>query len=416
MVTVIGLGFVGLTTALGLCEFGNTVYGIDTNNILVEQLKKTSVPFMEPFIPEKLSQYLNTSFYLDRTLEEAVRDSEAVFICVGTPYGENGSADLTYIFSAIDEIIACIKDDKYRTIVIKSTIPPSTTANRIIPYIKSKGMAVPDQIGVATNPEFLREGHCFEDFVHCDRIVIGTEDKRSEDILRKTYAKVNSPILTVSYNTSEFIKYLSNSVLACLISFSNEMSMAADAIGDIDIASAFKIVGMDKRWQTGSIRSYFYPGCGYGGYCLPKDTNALYSLAESAGFDCRMLKDIIKINDNMPKETARKIVSLIPDDRKDMCIGILGLSFNVGSDDVRDASAAKIIKCLNEMGYTNICGFDPVATEKFRRMYSDLECSYTADYENILNTADVLVLVTPWEMFKNIKDTGKEIVDCRYAL
>lgn len=268
---------------------------------------------------------------------------------------------------------------------------------------------------MANNPEFLREGHCWEDFTHADRIVLGVSDERSEEMLRRIYANEKAPVCCVSLNTGEFIKYLSNTSLACLISYANEMSMAADAIGGINVAEAFRILHMDKRWQDGSIRSYFYPGCGYGGYCLPKDTNAFYARARDNGFDGQILRNIIHVNEDMPRVTARRIAQAAGKD-KEAAIGILGLSFNPGSDDVRDTPSAKIIRALNEAGYRNILAYDPVAMNEFQAHYKlDYRCADT--YDEVIDQAQTLAIVTAWPMFADLrKRTDKPIVDCRYML
>lgn len=415
MVTVIGLGFVGLTTALGLSEYGHQVYGIDIDKSRSGLIAAGQLPFSEPDLQAVLSRHLDKNFAVTDSWEEAVSNSEAIFYCVGTPYGENSQADLTSLFSAIDRTITAIHDDRFRAFVIKSTVPPSTAKDLVLPHIAENYPTHSACIGVANNPEFLREGHCWEDFIHADRIVIGTNDAQSERILEKLYQPSGIPIRHVSLNTAEFIKYLSNTSLACLISFANEMSLAADAIGDVDIADAFHIVHMDKRWQTGSIRSYLYPGCGYGGYCLPKDTNAFYALAKSKGIECGILKNVIDTNDAMPTTTAQRIADAAPD--QNTVVGILGLSFNPGSDDVRDTPAAKIIRELNLRGYQNIIAYDPIAVEPFRRSYPLLSCRYANSYSQLCDQADVFALVTAWDCFKDIqRRSDKPVIDCRYML
>ncbi len=364
---------------------------------------------------EALTRHLGRNFIPTIDWKRAVAESECVYYCVGTPYGEDGQADLTYLYSAIEQTLNAIHDDKFRVLVTKSTIPPSTTEKRIIPFLTERGVKVPEQLGVANNPEFLREGHCWEDFTHADRIVLGVSDERSEAVLRKLYEKEKAPVCCVSLNTGEFIKYLSNTSLACLISYANEMSMAADAIGGIDVANAFRILHMDKRWQTGSIRSYFYPGCGYGGYCLPKDTNAFHAQAKTHGFDGQILKQVIRLNDEMPEVTANRIIRASGGD-KATCIGILGLSFNPGSDDVRDTPSAKIIRALNEAGYRNIVAYDPVAVKEFQKHYS-LECRYADTYEELLAQAETMAITTAWPMFADVRErTNAPVVDCRYML
>ena len=368
VITVFGLGFVGLTTSLGFAEYGHKVYGVEINPSRLSEIQAGKLPFLEPGLDDALLRHLGNRFIpiAADQLKEAVEESDCVYYCVGTPYGKDGQADLTYLFSAIDQTLEARPQDRYQVMVVKSTIPPSTTSGKIIPYLESKGIKVGEDVGVANNPEFLREGHCWDDFMNADRIVLGVSDERSADVLRKVYATVTEPVFCVSLNTGEFIKYLSNTLLATLISYSNEMSIVADTIGGIDTAEAFRILHMDKRWGGATMASYVYPGCGYGGYCLPKDTNALYAVSRTAGFDAQILHHVIDTNDNMPTFIAQKIIRAIGDDKQQR-IGILGLSFKPGSDDVRDTPSAKIIQALLDAGYHNICGYDPVAIDEFKR-------------------------------------------------
>lgn len=415
VVTVVGLGFVGLTTALGFAEYGHKVYGIEVNESRLATIKSGKLPFFEPGLDEALIRHIGKNFIPTTDWNLAVSESDFVYYCVGTPYGENGEADLTYLYGAIEQTLESMKDSRFRVLVTKSTIPPGTTKNRIVPFIEKKGLKVGVGFGVANNPEFLREGHCWDDFINADRIVLGVSDEKSAEMLKNLYEKAGCPVHTVSLNTGEFIKYLSNTSLALLISYSNEMSMAADALGDIDVAKAFRILHEDKRWQTGSIRTYFYPGCGYGGYCLPKDTNAFYANAKSAGFDGQMLKNTICVNDAMPDVTANRIIKVCANS-SDKVIGILGLSFNPGSDDVRDTPAAKIIRKLNEYGYKKIVAYDPIAIDEFRKHY-DLTVEYENKLEDVIKKSDVLAITTAWSDFKDIKSkTDKPVVDCRYML
>lgn len=411
MVTVFGLGFVGLTTALGFAHMGYKVYGIDVDEKRKELLRKGELPFLEPYMEDVLKENINKNFVVTDDVEEAIKDSEYVFYCVGTPYGNNGAADLTYLFSAIDTTIEAINDDKYRVLVTKSTIPPSTTAEKIYPYVKSKGN-VANKLGVANNPEFLREGHCWQDFIEADRIVLGCNDDKSKEMLVKLYEPMNIPIKCVSHSTGEFIKYLSNTLLATLISYSNEMAEVADNIGGIEIAEAFRILHMDKRWNNCNMTSYVYPGCGYGGYCLPKDTCALYSQSTEKGFEPNILKNVIETNNNMAKSIVKKIVKGLD---KNASIGILGLSFKPESDDVRDTPAAKIIKELINQGYNNIKAFDPVAIEEFKLRYPDIDIEYCVNIGDVYNNSDVIAVVTAWKDFNVLKECrDKKILDCRY--
>ncbi len=413
VVTVFGLGFVGLTTAVGFAEKGVTVYGIDVNTKRMDILKKGKLPFHEPGLDEALVRNLGKNFQLTEDAASAVAVSDCVYYCVGTPYGEGGEADLTYLYGAIDTTLQACKDGRYRVLVTKSTIPPSTTSEKIIPYIQSKGFELGKQLGVANNPEFLREGTCWEDFMHADRIVLGVSDDRASKILLELYDGFDIPKFCVSLNTGEFIKYLSNTLLATLISYSNEMAQLADTIGEIDVAQAFRILHMDKRWNGCNMTSYVYPGCGYGGYCLPKDTNAIYALGKAKGFDGQILKNVIAVNDRRPEYMTAQIEENI---EKDSCIGILGLSFKPESDDVRDTPAAKVISGLVDDGYTNIIAYDPLAMEEFRQHY-DLPIIYEDSKAKVLDKADEVVILTAWKEFADIQSlTEERIVDCRYML
>ena len=362
---------------------------------------------------EVLREHLNKNFFVTDDIKAAVADSEIIYYCVGTPYGADGSADLKYLFSAVDMTIAAVADDKFRVLVTKSTIPPSTTSEKIIPYVEEK-TGGSKNFAVANNPEFLREGHCWEDFLGADRIVIGCDSEKAREMLVKLYAPMNIPIKCVTPNTGEFIKYLSNTLLATLISFSNEMAQIADTIGGIEVAEAFRILHMDKRWNGCNMTSYVYPGCGYGGYCLPKDTNAMFAQSRVKGFEPQILKNVIATNDSRPKNIAARIVKDLP---KNSTVGILGLSFKPLSDDVRDTPALRIIREILAAGYEKIVAYDPAANEEFARRYPDVPVKILASAREVYNAADVLAIVTAWEEFRGVPSFGdKKIVDCRYML
>ena len=413
MVTVFGLGFVGLTTALGFAHLGYEVYGIDVDAGRKSTLRRGKLPFYEPYMEEVLQEHLDVNFHVAEDVREAVAKSEFIFFCVGTPYGKNGSADLTYLFQALDTAVDAMADEKFRVIVVKSTIPPSTTSEKVYPYIQGKGEKAA-RIGVANNPEFLREGHCWEDFIHADRIVLGCNDDKSRQMLTKLYEPMGVPIKCVSHNTGEFIKYLSNTLLATMISYSNEMAQVADTIGGIETAEAFRILHMDRRWGNCSMTSYVYPGCGYGGYCLPKDTNALLAQSKEKGFEPAILREVIATNDRRAETMAKKIVGALGEKGK---IGILGLSFKPDSDDVRDTPAARIIRQLNEMGYDDILAYDPVAEEEFARAYPELQLTMRGNRMDVYEKADVVAIVIAWEEFRDVKEkVSVPVVDCRYML
>lgn len=415
MITILGLGFVGLTTGLGFAKKGFKTYGFDIDEERLSRLKNYDIPFFEPYLKDVLKETLGKSFFLDESFENAIKNSEAVFLCVGTPGKEDGSADLTYLFKAIDQILN-VETPKFQVIITKSTVPPSTVSNKVIPYVNQALDSKENrQVGFASNPEFLREGFCWEDFMNPDRIVVGIEGEQAKSILDKIYKPFDAPIHYVSYNTSEYIKYLSNTLLSTLISYSNEMSMIADVIGGIDVPGAFRILHEDKRWygSPAGMAKYVYPGCGYGGYCLPKDTSALASISEENGFSTPILNANLDINKKIKYFIAGKIENEVDVSES---IGILGLSFKPDSDDVRITPTKEIITLLQEKGYTNIFVYDPVSNAEFKKYYPDLQLNYCSNLDEIVEKSDNLVILTGWKEFKKNKGliSTKKVFDYRY--
>lgn len=414
MITILGLGFVGLTTGLGFAKKGFKTYGIDINQERLDKLKNNEIPFHEPHLKEVLTETSGKTFILDASFEDAIKNSEAVFICVGTPSAPDGSADLKYILSAIDQVLE-VEDDKFKVLITKSTVPPSTVSKKVKPYISEKNKVLNRQIGFASNPEFLREGYCWEDFIEPDRIVLGVEDEISKEILNKIYKPFNAPIHYVSYNSAEYIKYLSNTLLSTLISYANEMSIIADAIGDIDVPKAFRILHEDKRWfgEPASMAKYVYPGCGYGGYCLPKDTSALASIAKENGVLPHILDGNLSINDKIKDFVVDKIASKL---NTEDTIGVLGLSFKPDSDDVRLSPSKFIIEKLLEKNYKNIFAYDPLANEEFKTHYPSLNITYINTLEELIDKTGNLVILTAWNEFKVKKEliNKNQVFDFRY--
>ncbi|MDD3237812.1 MAG: UDP-glucose/GDP-mannose dehydrogenase family protein [Candidatus Gastranaerophilales bacterium] len=416
MIAVFGLGFVGLTTALGFSEKGFQVYGYDIDKNKVNSLSSHKIPFYEQQMQEILDKNLNKNFQLSNDIKTAVDNSKIIFLCVGTPSDKDGKADLKYIKSAISDILSNLQKGEKKLLVFKSTIPPSTTKNEIIPYIESKGFVVGKDIFVANNPEFLREGYAWSDFINPDRIILGVEDDYSKSLLTQIYSKFNVDIHYVSLNTSEFIKYLSNTLLSTLISYSNEMSMIASSIGNIDIKTAFNILHEDKRWSGSpcTMQTYTYPGCGFGGYCLPKDTQAMVYKAKEYGYDAKILKNVLDVNSEIKPFWIDKIEKEIP---KSSSLGILGLSFKPNSDDIRQTPAKMIIEMLLEKGYKNINVYDPLANELFDKTYS-LPLNYLNSVEDIVSRCDTLIITTAWNEFMEKQElfSNKKVYDLRYIL
>jgi UDPglucose 6-dehydrogenase len=416
MITVIGLGFVGLTTALGFCEKGFKVYGYDIDREKVNSLRNNKVPFYEPGLDEALIRHSGELFEIVDDLSKAINNSKVVFYCVGTPSDEQGRADLKFLFSAIDDTLKNRTDGNFKVLVVKSTVPPSTTSERILPYLEQQGLKVGKDIGLANNPEFLREGYSWDDFIKPDRIVIGHFDNKSIAIITEIYKAFNAPIHSVSLNSGEFIKYLSNTLLATMISFANEMSMAADAIGDIDIAKAFEILHEDKRWygEPAKMAGYVYPGCGFGGYCLPKDTQAMIMQLRNKGFQAQILDKVMLTNETVKDFVIDKVASHI---NTSETVGILGLSFKANSDDVRQTPVKPILDRLIEKGFENIIAYDPMSNEAFGKLYN-MNIEYADSLEELMEKADATLLLTTWPEFKEKKNLiqTKPLFDFRYFL
>ena len=415
MITVLGLGFVGLTTGLGFAKKGFQTYGFDVDEDRLNSLKNFHIPFHEPHLEEVLRETNDKTFSLTTDFETAIKNSEAIFLCVGTPGKADGSADLKYIYAAIEQILA-VETDKYQVIITKSTVPPSTVAKKVIPFVEEKLAQLPNRkIGFASNPEFLREGYCWEDFIEPDRVVIGVKDDESKKLLDSIYRPFNAPIHYVSYNSAEYIKYLSNTLLSTLISYANEMSIIADSIGDIDIPTAFRILHEDKRWfgTPAGMSKYVYPGCGYGGYCLPKDTAALVETAKENGYTPGILKANLEVNGDIKNFIADAIEEKVD---KSKPVGILGLSFKPDSDDVRITPTKAVIEVLLQKGYKTIYAYDPISNAEFKKYYPDLNIQYCDSLEDILAKTEDVVILTGWREFLDKKDAiqTKNVFDYRY--
>jgi UDPglucose 6-dehydrogenase len=416
VITIVGLGFVGLTTALGFANKGYKVFGIDRDEGKLWKIRNGIVPFKEPYLRAELRKHLSRKFFPGSDISKAVSSSRVIIFCVGTPSDKDGNTNLTILTRAVKEVLAHVRKDRFVTFVIKSTVPPATCSNVIKPLMEKAGFKIGVNIGLVSNPEFLREGCAWADFIGSDRVVIGEHDKKSGDKAASLYEKFDCPVIRVSMNTSEFIKYLSNTMLSTLISFSNEMAMLAEKIGDINVKKAFKAVHLDKRWsgRANKMANYLFPGSGYGGSCLPKDTQAIFGTSRKLGFDAVMLRSNIETNKRIMEHTAQKIAFKLP---KDAVIGILGLSFKPECDDVRATPAYTIIRMLLEKGYKNIIVFDPIAMPNFKKEY-DFDIEYASTLKELAGKSDIAAIITGWEEFKDIGKymKNKKIVDGRYIL
>ncbi len=420
-VCVVGLGFVGLTTALGLAEVGHEVVGLEADATKRARIAAGEVPFHEPGLPEALGRHLGDRFSVQTEASAALAGAEAVFFCVGTPSGPDGRADLSILDAALAGVLDSLDRSGVRgqaapVMVVKSTVPPGTCAGHVADVMRAAGWEPGQDAGLANNPEFLREGYSWEDFTCPDRVVVGCHDQDAGERVAALYRPFGCDIDLVSLTTAEFVKYLSNTLLATLISWSNETAMIAHAVGDVDVPAAFGILHRDGRW-TGSpagMASYAYPGAGFGGYCLPKDTEALAGRARDAGVEPRVLDAVLDANRRVVEHAADRVMAVLPEGGT---VGVLGLSFKPGSDDVRETPAARLIEALLRRGVGRVVAYDPMANEGFAAAY-DLPVECLGSVSEVAAAADAVAVATAWPEFRERIDdlAGVPVVDLRYYL
>ena len=419
-VSVLGLGFVGLTTAVGFAKHRIKTKGFDVIQEKREIIKGGKTPFIEEGLDAALVDVLNSNdLVICDDILSCLADSDVVFLCMGTPMGDDGSADLSYIIKALSDVASCLKQmHKNPVVIIKSTVPPSSSMTVFKPHLESLGITVGKNgdIRLCNNPEFLREGHSYSDFMEPDRVVIGSLNAEEYDDIKEIYQPFNAPIIFTTLNTAEFIKYLSNTTLSTLISYANDMSLLAESVGDINIKQAFNVLSMDKRFSgnPANITSYIYPGLGFGGYCLPKDTFALLKKGEASGYSSPILRGALEVNKNIVTNRAKSIIRDVPKNSK---ILVLGLSFKPNSDDVRDSRSALLIKHLQASGFKNINAYDPVANEIFQKTYKFENISYLSDLCSSTTDVDCCILATAWDDIKDFykKSSFKFMYDFRFC-
>lgn len=389
-ICVVGAGHVGLVSAACFAELGNKVICVDNNKSRIAGLKKSIMPFYEPGMKEIVVRNVKKrrlTFTTD--LKEAVRKSLAIFIAVGTPPKENGEADLTDIERVAQGIARYMPG--YRLIVEKSTVPVETggwVQRTIRANIRGK-----KEFDVASNPEFLREGQAIEDTMHPDRIVLGVESKKAKDILIQLYRPLKAPLIVTDIKSAELIKHASNSFLATKISFINAIANICEKVG-ADVAKVAEGIGSDSRIGD----KFLNAGCGYGGFCFPKDLEAFVRIAEKKGYDFQLLKAVKAINEDQKDLMVKKAEGALWN-LKGKTIGILGLSFKPGTDDLRFAPSIDIIEKLKLQG-AKICAFDPQAMKEARRILKNIK--FCRDVYETAKDSDCLVILTEWDEFKKV--------------
>lgn len=392
-IAVIGTGYVGLVTGACFSELGNKVICVDNNQKKIDSLKNLIMPIYEPGLEDLVRRNVKEKrLSFSTSIKQAVKQSEVIFICVSTPPKENGEADLTFVENVTREIALCMST--YRLIVDKSTVPVETgkwVEHTVRINLKNKRDI---KFDVASSPEFLREGSAIYDFMHPDRIVIGVESKYAKDILSKLYKPLNAPLVITDIKSAELIKHASNSFLATKISFINALSRLCEKVG-ADIVKVAEGMGLDKRIG----RSFLDAGLGYGGSCFPKDVSAFIKLAERNGCDLSILRETERIN----SEQKRLFIKKIEDSLwiiKDKVIGVLGLSFKPGTDDLRNAPALEIVNALIAEG-AQIKVFDPQAMEKAKEFFG-ARVKFSKNVYELAAGCDCLVIATEWDEFKEM--------------
>ncbi len=394
-VAVIGAGYVGVVTAAGFAEFGNEVVCVDKIPEKVEMLRKGEIPFYEPGLQELVNKNIKEGRLTFTTdTPQAIQDSLVIFIAVGTPPRGDGSADLSYVEEVAKEIAANLND--YKVVVTKSTVPVGTSLKikEIIEANKNNST----NFDVASNPEFLREGSAVYDFMHPDRVVIGTESDAAKAILRDLYRPLylrETPFVFTDLKTSELIKYASNSFLAMKISFINEIANLCDALG-ADVHVVAKGMGLDGRIGP----KFLHPGPGYGGSCFPKDTLALLKMAQEVGYHFRLVEATVQVNQAQQERAVEKIRQALGGELQGKVVGFLGLSFKPNTDDIRESPALKVAKRLLEEGVV-LRVFDPAAMKNASEVLGD-GCVYCKDSYDAAQGAEALVVATEWNQFRNL--------------
>ncbi len=390
-IAMIGTGYVGLVSGTCFAEFGIHVTCVDKVEEKIGALREGRIPIYEPGLEDLVKKNVREGRLTFTTdFKDAVEKNLVIFIAVGTPRHNDGSADL----SSVEEVARDIGRtmNGYKVIVDKSTVPVGT--GKWVEGIIRENQSEPHVFDVASNPEFLREGSAIEDFMRPNRVVIGTRSEQAQAILRDLYKPLNlieTPILFTSVETAELTKYAANAFLATKISFINEMANLCEKVG-ADVHDVAKGMGLDRR--IGS--KFLHPGPGYGGSCFPKDTSALAQLGRQNGSALKIVDSVIEVNEQQKRRMVDKIESAVGD-LQGKTIGILGLAFKPNTDDMREAASLVIVDGLEKKG-ARVRAFDPVAMDAARRHLN--EVTYCGDAYEVADGADALVLVTEWNQFR----------------
>ena len=412
-ISVVGTGYVGLVSGVCLADKGHRVICVDLDEAKVAQINAGQSPIHEDGLDALLQANIGSRLTATTDLADAVANSSLTIIAVGTPF--DGSAiDTSYIEAAAKAIGALLRDkESFHTVVVKSTVVPGTTDEVVLPILEqASGKRAGHDFGVSMNPEFLREGSAIGDFMEPDRIVYGGTDERTFAVLNELYSVfANVDKIHTTNKTAEMIKYTANSLLATLISFSNEIGNLCTGLGGIDVVDVMKGVHLDKRLSpvlengervVPTITTFIEAGCGFGGSCFPKDVKALISHGQKAGQEMNILQSVIDLNHAQPL----RLLSLLGkhfDSLQGLKIAVLGLAFKPGTDDMRESPAIPVVRALHEQG-AEISAYDPVATDEARKEFSDVPIEYAASVTAAVQGADAIVVITTWDEFASLPE------------
>jgi len=389
-IAVVGTGYVGLVAGACFAESGNDVVCVDNDSKKIRMLQKGQIPIYEPGLEELVRR--NTAegrLTFSTALPPAVRDSQVIFIAVGTPQGEDGSADLKHVLSVAREIAKAMNG--YKVIVDKSTVPVGTS--RQVQEVMRHETRHP--FSVVSNPEFLKQGAAIDDFLKPDRVVIGAEDERATELMLELYSpftRTGAPIMVMDCASAELSKYAANSMLATRISFMNEVANLCEVVGG-DVDQVRKVIGSDRRIGM----SFLFPGCGYGGSCFPKDVQAMLRFASDAGYRFKILQSVEDVNKAQKSRLFAKIKKQLGS-LKGKTIAVWGLSFKPRTDDMREAPSIPLIEALLTAG-AKVRAYDPEATDVAKGIFGKRVTYATSNYDALKN-ADALAIVTEWNEFR----------------
>lgn len=390
-IAVIGTGYVGLVSGACFAEFGVDVTCVDVDVTKIEKLHQGIIPIYEPGLDQLVHRNVKAGrLHFTTDIKSAVEQALVVFLAVGTPPQPDGTPNMSYYRQAAKDVAEAMNG--YKVLVTKSTVPIHT--GKWLREFVSENLPAPTDFGVASNPEFLREGAAIDDFMRPDRVVIGSNEERAIEVMKELYRPlylIETPIVITSLEAAELIKYAANAFLATKITFINEVANLCDAIG-CDVHDVAKGMGMDNRIG----RKFLHPGPGYGGSCFPKDTRALTTVADQFGVETRIVDAVIEANERQRDAMIPKIEKLLGG-LEGKRVGMLGLSFKPETDDMRESPAIDIIKSILAKGGT-VKAFDPVAMEEAKHFVDGIE--YASDEYDAIDGADILVIVTEWNQFR----------------